>query len=80
MEMTSLGILLPGTVLGTIAGALLWSRVVQALLRSGESTLAVEMEMEILAVVAAVQLAAMSLLVLLVGISQSRSRGISDRS
>ena len=80
VEMTSLGILLPGTVLGTIAGALLWSRVVQALLRSGESTLAVEMEMEILAVVAAVQLAAMSLLVLLVGISQSRSRGISDRS
>lgn len=77
--LSSMGILLPGTVLGAAIGALLWNRVVQALLHSAESNLAVEMEPYVLALVALAQLALMGLLVLCTAVPMSRSRGISDR-
>lgn len=80
VQLNSLGILIPGTVLGTTIGSILWEYVVQFLLNSTESALAVKMEVWILVLIATAQLIVASYLVHLISIPLGRSCGIAKRS
>ena len=73
------GILLPGTVIGTGAGMLLWQRVVNALAESVGTAITLEMDMITLIAVALVQLALALLLTALLALPMTRDQGLAKR-
>lgn len=78
MAVSSLGILVPGTALGLMAGCLLWQRVVSELLSSARVVLELELDVGMLALVALSQLLAAFLLAFLVSLPMTRQRGMAD--
>ena len=73
------GILIPGTVIGAAAGALLWRRVTDALAESAGAGITLEMDGLTLLAVALGQLALACLLTLLLALPMTRDRGIAKR-
>lgn len=73
---SSLAVLVPGTILGAGAGVLLWQRVTDALLESVGSILSVDMEPQVLILLAVAALFTLLLGVLLVAIPLTKVRGL----
>lgn len=73
---SSLTVLVPGTVLGAGAGLLLWQRVTDGLLENVGSVLFVDMEPKVLALLAVAALLTLLLRVLCVAIPLTRARGL----
>lgn len=76
---TGAGIFIPGTVLGTAAGILLWQRVIRFLADSTGSEITLEMDVPMLLIVALFQLAAALLLAALMAVPMTRETGIGKR-
>lgn len=76
MALSSLGILVPGTVLGLIFGCALWQKVVGELMSSARVVLELKLDVLSLAVVAAVQLLLASVLAFLISIPMTRQKGM----
>lgn len=77
--MTSAGILVPGAVIGTLAGMLLWQRVINALAESVGTTVTLEMDIVTLIMVALGQLALALMLTVLLALPMTRDKGIAKR-
>lgn len=77
--MTSAGILVPGTVIGTMAGMLLWQRVINALAESVGTAVTLEMDIVTLLTVALGQLALALVLTVLLALPMTRDKGIAKR-
>lgn len=77
VQLSSLGILVPGTALGGFTGSVLWNRVVQFLLNSAEGAFAVRLEAWVLVLLAVAHLAVAWGLVYLVSVPLCRNHGIS---
>ncbi len=75
----SVGILLPGSLIGAVLGMLLWETVISRLAGSIGESVTLEMEPSVLLGIAAAQLALALLLTLLLALPMSRNRGISKR-
>ncbi len=75
----SMGILLPGSLIGTISGILLWETVVSKLAESIGESVSLEMEPSLLIGIAAAQFGVTLILTLLLALPMSRNRGISKR-
>lgn len=76
---SSLGIMIPGTIIGFIIGIGLWQEVVDALMASAEVILTLEMDVFILSAVAAVQFLLVTGLVLLLAVPMSKEKNLSQR-
>lgn len=76
---TSVGILVPGTVIGTVAGMLLWQRVISALAKSVGAAVTLEMDIVTLVMVALGQLTLAFVLTALLAFPMTRDRGIAKR-
>ena len=70
--MTSAGILVPGAVIGTLAGMLLWQRVINALAESVGTAVTLEMDIVTLITVALGQLALTLILTVLLALPMTR--------
>ena len=77
--MTSAGILVPGAVIGTLAGMLLWQRVINALAESVGTAVTLEMDIVTLITVALGQLALALILTVLLALPMTRDKGIAKR-
>ena len=76
---SSVAVLIPASVLGGFTGLLLWDKVVAALQASAESTIALQLEPEVLVMIAAVQLALALLINICVALFVAVPRGMSSR-
>ena len=76
---SSLGLLIPGTVLGTGCGILLWDQVVAALTENAAAMLGIQMNAGSITAVAAVQLVAALVLVLLLAVHATKHKSLSKR-
>lgn len=77
--MTSAGILVPGTVIGTMVGMLLWQRVINALAESVGTAVTLEMDIVTLIMVALGQLALALIMTVLLALPMTRDKGITKR-
>ncbi len=77
--MTSAGILVPGAVIGTMAGMLLWQRVINALAESVGTAVTLEVDIVTLIMVALGQLALALILTVLLALPMTRDKGIAKR-
>ncbi len=76
---SGMAILLPGSLLGTVLGMLLWESVIARLTESIGESVSLEMEPAVLAGIAAAQCALALILTLLLALPLSRNRGIRKR-
>lgn len=76
---SSLGILVPGAVLGAGAGMLLWQRVVDMLAAEGSAALGIQMNAAAMVSIAAVQLVLAAVLVCLLSLPMTGSRSLMKR-
>ena len=76
---SSMCIVVPATVLGSLLGLQLWDGIVAALLATAETTVALQLEPGVLVIVAAVQLMLALVVNVLVSLFVSRTRGMSSR-
>ena len=76
MALSTLGILVPGTVLGLIFGCALWQKVVGELTSSARVVLELELDVLSLALVAAAQLAVAFVLAFFISVPMTRQRGM----
>lgn len=79
VTLSGAGILVPGTVLGTAAGMLLWQQVIRFLSESTGSGLTLEMDVPTLLIVSGCQLALSLALTALMAIPMTRDTGIGKR-
>lgn len=77
--MTSAGILAPGAVIGTLAGMLLWQRVINALAESVGTAVTLEMDIVTIIMVALGQLVLALVLTVLLALPMTRDKGIAKR-
>lgn len=77
--MTSAGILVPGSVVGSVAGMLLWQKVIDALAESVGAAISLEMDIVTLIVVALGQLALALMLTALLALPMTKDTGITKR-
>lgn len=78
MALSSLGVLVPGTVLGLILGCALWQRVVSELMSSARVVLSLELDVLSLALIALVQLLLAAFLAILISVPMTREKGMAD--
>ena len=76
---SSLGLLIPGTVIGTGCALLLWDRVSSALSEQEAAMLEIPMNTGSIAVIAAFQLLSALLLVLVIGVHMTKDKPLSKR-
>ena len=76
---SSLGLLIPGTVIGTGCALLLWDRVSSALSEQEAAMLEIPMNTGSIAVIAAFQLLSALLLVLVIGVYMTKDKPLSKR-
>lgn len=76
---SSLAVMIPATVLGGLLGDMLWERVVDALQTTAESTIALQLEPDILAQIAAAQLVLAVILNMLAAALVAAPRGMASR-
>ena len=79
MLRSSLGLLIPGTVIGTGCALLLWDRVSSALSEQEAAMLEIPMNTGSIAVIAAFQLLSALLLVLVIGVHMTKDKPLSKR-
>ncbi len=77
--MISAGICVPGTVIGALAGMLLWQRVVETLAESAGAMVTMELDLAALWLVALSQLIPIIVLTVLLSIPMTRDRGLAGR-
>lgn len=77
--MTSAGILVPGAVIGTLAGMLLWQRVINALAESVGTAVTLELDIVTLVMVSLGQLILALVLTVLLALPMTRDKGIAKR-
>ena len=75
----SLGLLIPGTILGAGVGMLLWDKVAAALSENGSAMLDIRMNVGSIVTVAALQLVSALVLVLVIAVHMTKNKNLSKR-
>lgn len=75
----SLGILVPGTVIGAVVSMLLWQQVVDVLMGSANVILTLELDIPMMIMIALAQLMAAAAVVCLCALPMARNRGLMNR-